>query len=100
MFFSFHIKKDHPPPLFFSSCSYEHLFIVFPSCFSGASNMETFLVLVGLDKVRDGMPQLAGTVLLLTGTGVHAFVFCIYLCSSSEALVCFLLVITGYADVQ
>ena len=36
-----------------------------------------FLVLVSSRKVRFGMPQLAGTVPLRTGTGVHAFLMCI-----------------------
>ena len=45
--------------------------------FSGASDMEMFLVLlVGLYKVRDGAPQLAGPVPLRTGTGVYSFLFC------------------------
>ena len=51
-------------------------FIVFPSCFGGASNMEMFLLLVGLHKVRDGMPQLVGTVPLRIGTGVDALLYC------------------------
>ena len=37
--------------------------------------MEMFLVLVGLSEVRDGMPQLAGTVPLRAGARVHAFIF-------------------------
>ena len=40
--------------------------------------MKIFLVLlvVGLNKVKkDGMPQLAGTVPLRAGIGVHAFLF-------------------------
>ena len=50
--------------------------------------METFLVLVGLHKVRDDIPQLVGTVPLWTGTGVHAS--CFVLSSSIAALFRFL----------
>ena len=51
---------------------YVHLFIVFPSCVSGASNMEMFPILIGLREVRDGLPHLAGTVPLRTDSWVHA----------------------------
>ena len=50
-------------PIFQSVCSLTfvflvlariwYIFIVFPFCFSGASNLETFLVLVDLHKVGD-----------------------------------------------
>ena len=37
--------------------------------------MEMFLVFVVLHKVKDDVPQLAGTVPLRTGTGIDAFLF-------------------------
>ena len=49
------------------------LFFLTRYSFSGARNMEMFLVLVDLHKVRDCMPQVAGTVPLRTGNEVHAF---------------------------
>ena len=39
--------------------------------------MEIFLVLVGVHKVREIVPQRADTVPLRTGVGVHSFLFCI-----------------------
>lgn len=44
--------------------------------------MEIFVVLMGLYKVTDVMPQLTGTVTLRTGTGVHAFLCWVYVLAS------------------
>ena len=35
--------------------------------------MEMLLEIVGLHKVRDGIPQLVGTLPSFGGTGVHTF---------------------------
>ena len=69
-------------------CSYVPIRTPFccSSCFSGASSMQMILVLVGLHKVRDDRPQLAGTAPLRPGTEVHNIVF---LWSSIQALFAF-----------
>ena len=59
----------------FPSFVHVRLFVVFPR-FSGARNMELFLVLVGLHKKKDGIRQLVGTVPLRAGTAVHALFCC------------------------
>ena len=59
----------------FPSFVHVRLFVVFPR-FSGARNMELFLVLVGLHKKKDGIRQLVGTVPLRAGTAVNALFCC------------------------
>ena len=46
-------------------------FFAFVFIFSGVLTMDTFLVLVGLQVIRDGTRQRVRTVPLSTGTAVH-----------------------------
>ena len=86
--------------ILYSALSFAHRFVVFPFCFSGASNIDMLLLIVGLHKVRDGMSQLAGTVpfcVLVLGCTHSYFVFVFF----HRGAFRFLLVITGCnTDVQ